>query len=219
MWWACVVEKCGGKLWWKGVPMFSSECMWNSVFGCGRLLSVLSLCVVASSCDGAGMPEPGPAITLPQGESHWSLQLRRGQEKEGVSVQFFPSAAGADGSGAAQQLAAVNTLTYRLFLEMEQGRLHRCAAKEARGEFVTTTCAIEDDALTISIGQPEKGQIVMRLRPDASAASRRWSGTATMRHPALPMDVKICTVEMVAAGESRRPARLSVTVQSAPRLG
>ncbi len=173
---------------------------WTRRLRGGRLLFALGLGVFLTAC-GAETPGSGQTAgsspSLPEGESHWRLTVQRGEEK-GVTVQFFPSAASGGQAGKAPS-GSGNVLTYHLFLEVKKGRLRRCAAKEANGKFATVTCALGNAALTIAVGEAPAGQIVMRLAPDQSAQDREWRGAATIHHPALPMDVKIGTAEMVPA--------------------
>lgn len=160
-------------------------------------------CLLTAACgqapDSQHPAGGGEKGALPEGESVWHLRMKPAAEDGPISVRIFPKA---DSTGGNENLplGTSESLNYELFLEKNGTKLRRCAAKDDEGKYVTSlSCALGDRELTVSLGRAEEGQIVMRLQPEERSDRRRWTGDAVMRHPSLPLDVTIGTVEMVPA--------------------
>lgn len=133
-------------------------------------------------------------------QSDWLLTLRPREPKDGKgpTVRIFSSAPPEGVDPRSAGLGTQQSLQYRLHVEVADGRLRRCQARDEK-DYVTTECRLKDGRFVIFVGRKEAGRFLFDVSPDADGDGSVWKGTAKMEHPSLPMDVEVGTARMTRA--------------------
>lgn len=177
--------------------------------GAGRFLTMgLALMVAAmalAACDSRSGAKRHATVhsrlLLALGtQSDWLLTFRPREQKDGKgpTVRIFSSAPPEGVDPRSADLGTQQSLQYRLHVEVADGRLRRCQARDEK-DYVTTECRLKDGHFVILVGRKEAGRFLFDVSPDADGDGSVWKGVAKMEHPSLPMDVEVGTAQMTRA--------------------